>query len=65
MSPVVISHIAIVLLHAQQPPAQHLVVDVEARHQVQVQEHAETRLEGVVVVQVEIVEGEVVELEVR
>lgn len=32
MSPVVISHVTIVLLDAQQPSTEHLVVDVKALH---------------------------------
>lgn len=34
--PVVVRDVAVVLLHRQQPPAQHLVVDVEPLDQVQI-----------------------------
>lgn len=64
MTPVVISNVSIILLHAQQPPAEHLIVDVKALDQIQVEEHSEAGFEGAVVVQVKIVEGEVVQLEV-
>lgn len=64
MTPVVISNVSIILLHAQQPPAEHLVVDVKALDQIQIEEHSEAGFEGAVVVQVKIVEGEVVQLEV-
>lgn len=40
VTPVVISHMPIVLLHAQQPSTQHLVVNVEALDEVQVEEHS-------------------------
>lgn len=63
--PVVVGDVPVVLLHAQQPAAEHLVVDVEALDEVQVEEHPETSFERSVVIQVKVVECEVVKLEVR
>lgn len=64
MTPVVVSNVSIILLHAQQPPAKHFVVDVESLDQIQIEEHSQAGLEGAVIVQIQIVEGEVVQLEV-
>lgn len=64
VSPVVVGYISVVLFDAEQPPTQHGVLYVEALHKVQIQEHAETGGEGVVIVQVDVVEGQVVQLEV-
>lgn len=50
MSPVVIGHVAIVFLHAQQPSTEHLVVDVETLDKIQVEEHPHTCLESAVIV---------------
>lgn len=44
--PVVVSDIAVVLLDAEQPATQHLVLYVEPPNQVQVQEHPQTGLLG-------------------
>lgn len=63
MSPVVVRHVSVVLLHAQQPPAEHLVVNVKPLHQIQVQEHPQTSLQRVVIVHFDVIEAEIVELE--
>lgn len=52
MSPVVISYVSVVLLDAQQPAAKHLIVNVKALNQIQVEEHSETCFEGAIIVQI-------------
>lgn len=42
--PVVVCDVPVILLDGQQPPAQHLVVHVEALHDVQVEEHPDAGL---------------------
>lgn len=64
VTPIVISHMAIIFLHAQQPPTKHLVVNVEAFDEVKVEEHPKTSFEGVVVVQIQVIKGEVMQLEI-
>lgn len=60
-----IRDVPIVLLHAEQPTAEHRVVDVKPLDKVQVEEHPETRGECVVVCHVLVVELEVVQLKMR
>lgn len=38
-----IRYIAVILLDAQQPPAKYAVVYMKPLHEVEIQEHAETR----------------------
>lgn len=44
VAPVVVGDVAVVLLDAEQPTAQHVLLDVEPFDQVQVHEHAQARL---------------------
>lgn len=46
--PVVVRHVAVVFLDGEQPAAQDVVLDMEASHEVQVDEHAQTGLAVVV-----------------
>lgn len=64
VSPVVISHIPVVFLHAQQPPAEHFIINVKSFHQIKVEEHPETCFEGAIVIQIQVIECKVVELEI-
>jgi hypothetical protein len=62
--PIVISNIPVVFLDTQQPTTQHFVIDVEAFDEVEIEKHSKTSLQCTVIVQAEIVEGEVMQLEV-
>lgn len=44
VTPVMVSNMSIIFLHAQQPSAQHFVVDVKALHEIQLQEHSQAGL---------------------
>lgn len=65
MSPIVIRNVPIVFLHAQQPAAKYVVIDMEPLDKVQVEEHPEARGERLVILHVYVVEFEIVQLKVR
>lgn len=65
MTPIVISNVSVILLHAQQPPTKHLIVDMKAFDQVQVEEHPETSLKCAIIVQIQVIKMEIVKLKVR
>lgn len=47
MSPIVIGHIAIILLDTEQPTAKHFVINMETFHKVEIQKHAQTGLQSI------------------
>lgn len=65
VTPIVISNVSVVLLDAQQPPTEHLVVDVEALDQIQIEEHSQTSFKSAIIIQIQVVKCEVVQLKVR
>lgn len=64
MPPVVVCYIAVILLYAEQPTAQDAVVDVEPLNKVEVEEHAETGAQGIIVSHINIIEVKVVKTKV-
>lgn len=44
VSPIVVRHVAVILLHAQQPAAEDLVFDVEPADKIQVEKHPQASL---------------------
>ena len=52
----------VVLLHAEDPPAEHLVGDVKLLDQVALFEHSDRRPASVLVGQIEVDEGETVQI---
>lgn len=44
MTPVMISDVSIILFHAQQPTAQHLIINMKTLNKIQLQKHSQARL---------------------
>lgn len=44
LPPIVIRHVAVILLDAKEPPAEDVVLDVKPSNQIQVEEHADASL---------------------
>ena len=63
VAPVVVLDWAVVLLHAERPPAHHVVGDGELVHQVKVHEHPEDNLESGAVPEDGVIELVAVEVE--
>lgn len=64
MSPIVISHIAIVFLDTEQPTTEDIIVNVEAFDKVEIEEHSKASGESIVVLHSYVIELEVVKVKV-